>query len=187
VRSILALAALPLLAASSAPEHRYVIDEGSSEVTAKVAFFGLASKTAGFPRMRGGITLAPAAPDQIDLQVTLDARALTAPDSVTLERLRGPNFFDVARYPTIAFAGHEMKLKNAREAVVEGQVTARGATRPARLMVTFDTPPASATGREPIALTATTTIDRRAFGMTAYPLIVGRKVTIRIRARMVPG
>jgi polyisoprenoid-binding protein YceI len=65
-------------------------------------------------------------------------------------------------------------------------VTARGVTRPARLTVTFDVPPASVTGREPIALTATTTIDRRQFGMTAYPLIVGRKVTIRIRARMVP-
>ena len=49
------------------------------------------------------------------------------------------------------------------------------------------TPPGEATGRAPIALTATTTIDRRDFGMTAYPLIVGRKVKIRIRARMVPG
>ncbi len=186
MRSVLALAALPFLAASTAPDFRYALDEGGSDVTAKVAFFGLASKTAGFPKMRGGIVLSSDRPERVDLQVTLDARALTAPDKVTLERLRGPNFFDVQRHPTIAFAGREMTLTSPRDAVIDGSVTARGITRPARLVVKFDTPPVNATGAEPIGLTATTTIDRRDFGMTAYPLIVGRKVTIRIRARMMP-
>ena len=30
-------------------------------------------------------------------------------------------------------------------------------------------------------------IDRRRFGMTAFPLVVGNKVKLTIRARMVPG
>lgn len=175
-----------LLTANAPPVHRYTLDQAGSEVTARVAFFGLASKIAGFPRMRGGITLSPDSPERIDLDVTLDARALTAPDQVTLKRLRGPNFFDVARHPTVAFTGRTMKLTSAREAAIDGEITARGVTRPSRLSVRFDTPPGEATGRVPIALTATTTIDRRDFGMTAYPLIVGRKVKIRIRAQMIP-
>ncbi len=183
----IAAAAMLFLTANASPVYNYTLDQADSEVTARVAFFGIASKTAGFPRMRGGITLSPAAPERIDLTVTLDARALTAPDKVTLERLRGPNFFDVARYPTITFTGRTMQMTGARDAAIDGMVTARGVTRPARLTVRFDAPPGDATGRSPIGLTATTAIDRRDFGMTAYPLIVGRKVTIRIRARMVPG
>lgn len=72
-------------------------------------------------------------------------------------------------------------------ATVEGEVTARGVTRPTVLQVAFTQPPARATGREAVQLTARTTIDRRDFGMTAYGFIVGKKVTVTINARMVPG
>ena len=56
-----------------------------------------------------------------------------------------------------------------------------------RLQVTFDTPPRDVETGAPLRLTGTTTIDRREFGMTAYSLIVGKKVDIEIRARMTPG
>ena len=36
-------------------------------------------------------------------------------------------------------------------------------------------------------LTATTAINRKDFGMTAYSMIVGKKVTITIKARLIPG
>jgi len=186
-RRILAAAALLLLVAAGSPQHRYRIDPAGSQVSAKVAFFGLASKTAGFPEMSGGIALEPDRLDAIDLDVTLDARRLVAGDSVTLARLKGPSFFDVEHYPTVRYVGRRMTMRSDRTADVEGEITARGVTRPAILAVTFDRPPAAATGREPISLTGRTTIDRRQFGMTAYSLIVGRHVTITIRARMVPN
>lgn len=183
-----ALRALPvLLLIGAAPPQRYSIDPARTDVSAKVAFFGLASKTARFPRASGGITLDPANPERIELAITLDATALTAPDGVTLARLRGPKFFDVANHPTIAFTGSIMRVTSDRDATVAGRLTARGVTRPAVLAVRFDAPPKRIAGSAPLALDATTTIDRRDFGMTAYPLIVGRKVTITIRATFVRG
>ena len=122
-----------------------------------------------------------------DLDVEIDARRLTAGDSLTLARLKGKDFFDVERYPTVRFAGRTMQMTGPTSATVAGEVTARGVTRPAVLAVTFRDPPARATGRDPIELSARTVIDRRAFGMTAYSAIVGRKVTITIKARMTPG
>lgn len=178
-----ALLALPLLGA--APPQRYVIDAAASEVTAKVAFFGLASKTARFPEVSGGITLSRDQPEQIDLTVRLDARALTAPDAVTLRRLKGPKFFDTAHHPMITFAGSRMALSGDREASIVGQITARGVTRPATLAVHFSESPLRTDSRKPLSLDGETVIDRRDFGMTAYPLIVGRKVRIRIRAVLV--
>ena len=51
----------------------------------------------------------------------------------------------------------------------------------------FSVPPGRADGRNPLTLTGETVIDRRAFGMTAFPLIVGRMVTIRISATLLPA
>jgi polyisoprenoid-binding protein YceI len=183
-----ALRALPaLLLIGAAPAQRYVIDAAHSDVSARVAFFGLASKTAHFPKVSGGIVLSPDTPERINLSVDLDATALTAPDRVTLERLKGPKFFDVVRYPAIRFRGQSMRLMGDREAEVAGEITARGVTRPATLSVRFATPPLRAEARAPLTLDAETVIDRRQFGMTAYPLIVGRRVTIRLRVVLDPA
>ena len=183
---LLLLPGLLLLAAAASAPIRYDVDGAATTVSAKVAFFGLASKTAEFPKVSGGATLSPADPQSMRLDVTLDARALQAPDSVTLERLRGERFFWVDRYPTVRFSGSGMTLSDALNGHVDGMLTARGVTKPVRLEVAFDTPPTDARPGEPLRLTGSTTIDRRDFGMTAYSVIVGRKVDIVIKARMVP-
>lgn len=178
-----------LLFATSAapPAYHYTLDPDHSMVNARVAFLGLTHKTARFPRMDGTITLSPARLDTIDLRVTLDARALTAPDPITLGRLKGARFFDVAHFPAVSFTGRRMTMTGPRTATVEGEVTARGVTRPTQLQVTFSRPPAQASGRESIVLSARTRINRADFGMTAYSLIVGKTVDIAIDARMAPS
>lgn len=186
MRYLVAVLALLFATAASAPALRYQLDGTHSQVAAKVGVMGLASKTARFPKMTGGISLTPERLETIALDVSLDARALIATDDATTKQLRGPKFFDVERHPTVRFAGQRMTMTGATSARVDGTITARGVTRPARLSVTFAQPPAQATGREPIALTASGTIDRLEFGMTSYSLFVGKKVTITIKARMVP-
>ena len=176
----------PLLVGAAQPTYRYQIDPARSLVSAKVGFFGIASKTAQFPRMTGQIALSPQRLDTIDLDVELDARRLQAGDSVTLGRLKGRDFFDVERHPTVRFAGRNMTMTGATTATVAGEVTARGVTRPAILSVTFRDPPAKVSGRDAVEFSARTVIDRREFGMTTYSAVVGRKVAITIQARMVP-
>jgi polyisoprenoid-binding protein YceI len=185
----LAAATLIAIVASAAapPTHRYKLDAANSDVAAKVAFFGLASKTAHFPKLRGEIVLDPVHPQAANLEVELDARALTAPDEVTLARLKSRNFFWVERYPVVRFVGRGLRLSGPRSGAIAGEITARGVTRPATLSITFAHSVAVEGPRQPIELTGRTTIDRRSFGMTAYPLIIGRKVAITIRARMVPA
>ena len=60
-------------------------------------------------------------------------------------------------------------------------------TRPATLAVILDAMLAQATGRDPVLLSARTTINRRDFGMTVYWVVVGKTVTITIDARLIPG
>jgi polyisoprenoid-binding protein YceI len=188
VRAIAAVSPLFLLAATAPPTAlAYRVDPAGSNVAAKVAFMGLGSRTASFPAVSGAVTLSPAAMERIDLDVRIDARQLKASDQLTTDRLKGKNFFDVVNHPAISFRGKALVMKTATTGTVTGDLTARGVTKPVTLAVTFTAPPARATGRESIGLTGTTTINRRDFGMTAYSLIVGKKVAITIRTRLVPG
>lgn len=165
---------------------RYVVDRAASAVDAKVAFFGISSKTARFPDMNGSFVLSIADIEALNMVVDIDARTLTTGDSET-KRLRGRQFFDVAHYPTVRFVGKRMRLTGDRTASVDGLITARGVTRPIRMNVTFSVPPLNTGGTEPIAIVGQTQVDRRAFGMTAFPFIIGRMVNVTIKARMVPA
>lgn len=181
---------LPFLAlfalANSAAPLTYTLDASASNVSAKVPFFGLSSKTANFPKMSGSVRIVPGQPERALIDVTFDATALEAPDSVTLKRLRGEKFFWVEKYPQVRFVGNSLKMKSATKGTVAGQLTARGVTQSQVLEVTFDTDPLKAPRGKPISFTGTTKIDRRKYGMKSYQLIVGNKVDIKLRARMLP-
>ena len=172
--------------AAMAGDLRYVVDKAASRVDAKVAFFGIASKTASFPDMSGTFNLSFADLEALDMVVDIDARTLTTGDSQT-KTLKGKSFFDVARHPTVRFVGKRLKMTGDKTADVEGLITARGITRPIQLNVTFSVPPFSTGGTQPISIVGTGVIDRRQFGMTAYPIIIGAMVNVTIRARMVPN
>lgn len=180
------LAMLLQPATAVAGDLRYVIDRSASRVDARVAFFGIASKTAQFPDMTGTFNLSFSDLEALDMIVDIDARTLTTGDSQT-KTLQGKSFFDVAHHPTVRFVGRRLHMTGDRTADVEGNITARGITRPIKLAVTFSVPPFSTGGTQPISIVGTGVIDRRQFGMTAYPFIIGSMVRVTIRARMVPG
>ena len=188
VRFVLALVPLFAIAATApSPSHHYWLDGAHSSVSARVSYMGFGSKTARFPQMRGSIRLSPARLDAIDLDVELDASALDAGGKSDTNYLRGKDFFWVQQYPMVRFTGHRMTMTGAVTAQVDGEITARGVTRPATLVVTFKDPPANATGRDPVELNAQARINRRDFGMNAYSMVVGKTVTITIDARLMPG
>ncbi|XUU60590.1 YceI family protein [Erythrobacter sp. HA6-11] len=181
----LALFAAVLIGASPAGQV-YSVDNTQSALNAKVGFLGLGRRTAGFPEVSGTVRLDKARPDTIDLDVTIDATALTAPDDLTLSRLKGEKFFWVEKYPQVRFVGREMKLTSQTSGTVDGELTARGVTQPVTLEVSFDRAPAELAPGQALTLSGTTRINRRAFGMTSYSLIVGKWVNIELRARLVP-
>ncbi|HSJ78531.1 MAG TPA: YceI family protein [Erythrobacter sp.] len=182
---LLALFALANVGANIGTPQRYTLDASASNVSAKVPFFGLASKTARFPKMQGAVTIVPGAPERAVIDVTFDATAIEAPDDVTLARLRGDKFFWVEKYPSVRFVGRSLKLTSPTRGTVSGELTARGITQPQTLAVTFDADPLAQVGK-PVSFTGTTTIDRRKYGMKSYQLVVGNKVDITLKARMVP-
>lgn len=173
--------------AGATSSYNFTIDAGASSVDAKVAFMGIGNRKALFPAVRGTVALTPDAMDRINLDVMIDATQLRADDSLTTNRLKGDAFFNVAKYPTVRFQGTDLSMATQTSGIVRGNLTARGVTRPVTLNVSFSAPPSTTSLKEPIRLTGVTTINRKDFGMTAYSLIVGKKVTISIRTKLVPA
>lgn len=189
LRTFLLLLAHVLLAANTPADTdlHYVLDAAHSDIRAKVPFLGLGSQTARFPEANGHIALDPAALEAVKMEVTLDARALTANGKFAANRLKGPSFLDVSHYPELHFVGRHLEIVSEKAAKLAGSVTAHGVTRPVTLDVSFSEQLSHVSPGEAIKLHATMTINRDDFGMTAYHLIVGRMVTITIDATMVPA
>ncbi|MEP5938341.1 MAG: YceI family protein [Erythrobacter sp.] len=178
------LAGLLLTGATTAPQV-YSLDPMDSSASAKVSFLGLGSKTAGFPNVSGTVRFDESMPDDVTLDLSIDARALTAGDGVTLRRLKSEKFFWVEKYPTVRFTGKQLEMTSPTKGTVTGQLTARGVSRQQTFAVSFDKPPLTSVG-EAINVVASTTINRRDYGMKSYSLIVGRNVNITLKARLAP-
>ena len=164
----------------------YSVDSAESALNARVGFLGIGRKTAGFPQVSGSIRLDRAEPEAIDLDVSIDARGLTASDALTRSRLKSEKFFWVQKYPQVRFVGRQMKLETSTTGSVKGELTARGVTQPVTLEVRFDKDPTKLSRGEAVTLSGSTRINRRDFGMKSYSLIVGKMVDIESRARLVP-
>ncbi len=179
----LCLAGLPLFAADTQLSYR--IHPASSAI-AKVAVMGVSSKTAHFPKISGNVKFNPERLRTTSLDVNIDARALKAGGGATEKRLKGKDFFHVAKYPTVRFSGSSLTMSGKRTGRISGKLTARGITRPVSFGVTFSTPPAQAKRGQAVSLTARTTINRRNFGMKAFSGVVGKQVSIRVNTRLKP-
>lgn len=99
------------------------------------------------------------------------------------------NLLDVAEHPTATFVSTRVTGKDAQHASVCGTLTLRGVAQDVCLDVTFNQlkhhpmPPF----RRTAGFSATTTLSRKAFGMEAWPTVIGDDVELRIEAEAVRG
>ena len=76
------------------------------------------------------------------------------------EHLRSPDFFDVEKYPEISIVVTDVTATGERTADLRAELTVRGTTHPLPLSATVDHDGATA------RITAQTTVDRTAFGVS---------------------
>jgi polyisoprenoid-binding protein YceI len=116
--------------------------------------------------------------------VTLDARGARAGFFLATQAMQGPQVLDTANHPAITFRSTAI-TGTPRAARIEGQLTARGITRPVTLTAglyrTPDTDPATL---DSLTVLLTGVIDRHDFGASGFPDLVGPMIGLRIVARI---
>ena len=108
------------------------------------------------------------------IEATIDARTVNTRNTDRDKGLRSDLFFDVAKYPRITFKSRSVTVEGSGKLRVLGDLTIRGVTKPVTLAV--DGPTAEIKdiwGSRRIGATATTTIDRRDFGLVYNRVLEG--------------
>jgi len=93
--------------------------------------------------------------------------------------LRGPDFFDVTKYPTITFVSKKVTKADTNRLKVVGDLTIHGVTREITLEVDGPSPEVKDPwGNFRRGATATTKINRRDFGLTWNKVLDNRGVLV---------
>lgn len=97
--------------------------------------------------------------------ITLDAASLDTKNTKRDEHLRGADFFDAERHPSLVFAVREAVVGQGDTVEINGSLTVRGVSRPQTVTATVTESSADA-----ITLTAEFTVDRKQFNLGGNPL-----------------
>jgi polyisoprenoid-binding protein YceI len=111
--------------------------------------------------------------------VLIRAASLDTKGAFIENMLKSESFFDVENHPEILFVSNSFKWTGPETAVLKGQLTMRGITKPVIFNVTLT----ALDGKqvklaEKILIKATTTIDRAAFGMDTLASMVDNDVQL---------
>ncbi len=101
------------------------------------------------------------------LEATIDCSTLHTGVAKRDEQMKGPDFFEVKRYPTMKFSSRNVQAAGPGKLRVTGNLTINAATR--QVVLDVDGPSAvvkDAQGREKMGLSAAAKISRKDFGIT---------------------
>lgn len=182
-RHCLAALICTLAAPARAAPAAYVLDPDGSEVRFTFRVGGV-DAAGTMPVATADITLDFDVAARSSAVVTLAADRADTGVGLMTSALKSGDVLDTDRHPTIRFVSTSFAA-SADGAVVRGDVTVRGITRPLTLQATIFRPEGSVTGdRSRLTVRLTGQIDRHDFGASGYGALVEDIVTLDIRARL---
>ena len=160
---ILLLAALPLLAQAPSTE-TFSVDKNHSTATFKVRH--MVSNVVGqFRDFTADVNLDRANPGKSSVDFTIQATSIDTGNTNRDEHLRSPDFFEVAKFPTLTFKSTSIKPKSKADFDVTGDLTIHGVTKRVTLPVTFLGFGKDPRGNERAGFAIDTTLDRKDYGI----------------------
>lgn len=154
----------------------YRIDPSRSRVGFTTRhMFGLAPVKGTFTLRSGEVVVADPV-EGSSARATVDAASFDTGNPKRDKDVRSTKFLDTDAHPDITFASTGLSRSDGGW-VLQGSITARGVSAPADLVVTDISPIG-----DDLVLTATTTVDRYAHGLTAAKGIAGRRLSFELIA-----
>jgi polyisoprenoid-binding protein YceI len=177
--ALLALTAAPAAARPLA----YSLDGQTSQVGFTVDMGGVPLKGV-MPVTRADLSLDFDHAANSKVRVTLNPAAARMGLPFAAETMRGPTVLDTGRYPDITFVSTRVRGAGS-DAVIDGQITIRGVTRPIQLPARLFRPAGSASGtRHDLSIRLSGQISRAAFGASGNADLVDDLVRIDILAHI---
>jgi polyisoprenoid-binding protein YceI len=145
-----------------------------------------------FTEVKGMVTIDEQNIANLKVDITIDAASINTSHAKRDEHLRGADFFDVTKYPTITFVSKRIERAGTNMLKVIGDLTIRGVTK--EIAVDVEGPTAEVKdpgGNFRRGATATAKINRQDFGimwnrvLDTGGVVVGDEVNIYVEVELI--
>lgn len=144
----------------------YQVDPSHSVASFSIKYMMIAEVRGAFERMKGRLIYDPEEVSTSSVEVEIEAASINTYEPRRDLHLKGPVFFDVAKYPVVAFKSRRVEGLSPHLRVV-GDLSLHGVTRP----VVLEVEGPSYEGKDPwgnikIGAAGSTQISRKDFGLS---------------------
>lgn len=158
----------------------YVIDPTHTLPRYEYSHFGYSTQMGRFTKVGGKIVMDRAAKSG-SVDVTIETASVESGYGTFNEHLRGEDFFDAAKHPTITFKSSKLGFDGDTLKSVDGLLTIKGVSKPVTLAVTsFKCMPHPIMKKDACGANATVQIKRSEFNAGKYAPYVSDEVTLTI-------
>ncbi len=172
-----------ILAGAAAGAEQYQIDPSHSSASFWVRHLAVSRVPGRFGKVTGTIIHDEADITRSSVEATIDAASINTDHAKRDEDLRGPEFFDVAKYPTITFRSNRVERRRD-QLVAIGTLTIKNVSKEIELPFTLEK--GRARGKLLLGVQAETRLDRFDYNvswsrlMEGGGLVVGREVRVEL-------
>ena len=176
---------------ASAQSATWTIDPGHSAAQFTVRHMVVANVRGEFDGPTGTVTFDPADLRTLKVDASFETKTVNTRNADRDKDLRSDLFFDVARFPKMTFKSKRAEPGAAGHLKLVGDLTIKGVTKEVTLDVEGPTPEIKDIwGERRLGATATTTLDRRQFGLVYNRMlegggaVVGDTITVTLDLEM---
>ena len=158
------MATTPTSTANSAA--KYDIDPAHSSASFKVRHMMIANVKGSFNKLEGTVVFDAKNPEATRIEAKIDAASIDTREPQRDAHLRSADFLDVEKFPQLTFQSKSVKSTGENEYEITGDLTVRGVTREVKLSVESTQEVKDPWGNQRVGATATTSLNRKDFGLT---------------------
>lgn len=169
---------------------QYEFDAAHSQIEFSVKHMMVSTVKGRFNKFSGDIDIDEQNPAASLVDISIDVASIDTGQEGRDNHLRSPDFFDVAKFPTLTFKSVKVEAKGDNRYHVTGDLTIHGVTKPHTLEVTREGPITDMYGKQRMAFSIATKISRKEFGLEwnvaleSGGWLVGDEVKIAIEAEV---
>ncbi len=160
----------------------YELDDTHAYLSFSYSHLGLSNPQIQFADFEASLELNGNDMSLSQVSITIDAASVDSTIPELDDDLKGPDFFDVANHPEITFQSTAYEETSDSSGRLTGDLSVRGVTLPVTLDVTINSASMNPLNRkEMIGFSATGSINRSDYGLTAYAPLIGDELSLAVQ------
>ena len=188
MKKMLFMITLLAVAAGASAQTNWAIDASHTKIRFSVSHLMVSEVEGEFKKFSGKVVSKTDDFTDAVVEFSADIASVSTGDEKRDQHLRGDDFFNAEKYPTMSFKSVSFKKVSGNKYILEGDLTIRDVTKRVKLDVTYNGTK-NAWGKTVAGFKATTVINRQDFNLKWDKVIestpvVGNEVTITINLEL---